>query len=155
MTSSIDPGSEDPFVVSLNAEGLRRSSMMGSLVTVLSTGIKMIIQLGAQVILARLLFPSDFGLLAMVAPAISFVQIFADIGLGQAVVQRQALSQERVSTLFWVSIALGFGLAFLASILAPLAAWAYHEPRVLPLIIALGWMIPLKRARYLTDRTPQ
>ncbi len=48
----------------------------------------MAIQLGAQIVLARLLFPAEFGIMAMAYPVIAFVQVFNDIGLGQAIVQR-------------------------------------------------------------------
>ncbi len=141
MTDNISP--DDPFAVSLDAEGLKRRSVRGSFATVLSQGTKLAIQLGSQVILARLLFPAEYGLIAMAYPVIAFLQVFNDIGLGQAVVQRPTLVQEQVSALFWVNIAISCLLTLVVALLAPLAAWVYGEPRLVLLTMVLGLIFPI------------
>jgi PST family polysaccharide transporter len=138
-----DPTSEDPFEVALEAEGLKRRSLQGSLATGVSQIIRIVLQIGSQIILARLLFPSDFGLLAMVYPVIGFVQIFNDIGLGQAIVQRPTLIQAQVSALFWVNIGVSLLLAVVVTAAAPLAALAYQEPKVIGLMVVLSATIPI------------
>ena len=85
MTKSSDPSY---FTLLLDTEGLKRRAINSSLITAVSQGMKMAVQIGSQIALARLLFPSDFGLLAMVYPIIGFIQVFNDLGLGQILVQR-------------------------------------------------------------------
>jgi polysaccharide transporter, PST family len=132
-----------PFEILRDPEGLKERSVHASFAVVLSQGAKMIIQVSAQVILARMLFPSDFGVLAMVYPLIGFVQIFNDIGLGQAIIQRPTLVQDQVSGLFWINIALSCVLGCLMALMAPVTAWAYGEPRVHDVMLALCVMIPV------------
>lgn len=141
MTDNSPP--EDPFAVTLDVAGLKRRSVHGSFATVLSQAAKLVIQLGSQIVLARLLFPAEYGLIAMAYPVITFLQVFNDIGLGQAVVQRPTLIQEQVSALFWVNIAISGLLALAVVLLAPLAAWVYGEPRLLLLLLILGLFLPV------------
>ena len=94
----------DPFGVRGGQGSLKRQSLRGSLATFLAQGIKMVIQIGSQVVLARLLFPAEYGLVAMATPVVSFLQVFNDIGLGQAIVQRPVLEQKQVSALFWLNL---------------------------------------------------
>ena len=103
----------------------------------------MVVQLGSQVVLARLLFPADFGLLAMISPIIGFILVFNDMGLGQAIVQRPVLVQEQVSALFWISLGLSCVLGGAVLLISPLLAWAYGEPNVVELMINLGILIPI------------
>jgi polysaccharide transporter, PST family len=138
--------SDDPFAVGGDADGLKRRSVRGSFATVLSQGAKMVIQVGSQIALARLLFPAEYGLIAMAYPVIALVQVFNDIGLGQAIVQRPTLVQEQVSALFWVNIATSCLLACLVALLAPLAAWVYGEPRLVSLTVVLGLTLPMAAA---------
>jgi PST family polysaccharide transporter len=135
--------SEDPFAVVGDAEGLKRRSVRGSFATVLSQGTKMAIQIGSQIILARLLFPAEYGLIAMAYPIIALVQVFNDAGLAQAIVQRPTLVQKQVSALFWVNIAISCLLACMVALLAPLAAWIYGEPRLILLTVVLGLTLPV------------
>ncbi|WP_169799538.1 lipopolysaccharide biosynthesis protein [Novosphingobium lentum] len=113
------------------------------MVTALSQVLKLVISLGSQVVIARLLFPSDFGLLAMVYPIIGFIQVFNDLGLGQVIIQRPALEQAQVSALFWINIALSGALAFIVILLSPLAAWVYGEPRVTGIMASLALILPI------------
>jgi PST family polysaccharide transporter len=133
----------DPFAVSLGTADMKRQSVRGTLATGLSQGVKVIIQIGSQVVLARLLFPAEFGLLAMAYPVIALAQVFNDIGLGQAIVQRPTLATGQVSTLFWVNVAISCVLATLVALAAPLAGWIYGEPRVVLLTIVLALSLPV------------
>jgi polysaccharide transporter, PST family len=143
MSAPLNPISDDPFGVALDAEGLKTRSMHGSFVTGVSQGTKIATQLGSQVILARLLLPSDFGLLAMVSPVIGFILVFNDIGFGQTLVQRPKLLRDQVSALFWVNLALSCVLVCVVVLASPLVGWAYGEPRVVSVMIVLGILIPI------------
>ena len=86
----------------------------------------MLLRLGSLMVLARLLDPSDFGLVAMVTVVTGVFDIFVTGGLSAATVQKVEVTHEQVSTLFWINIALGVLLAALCVSSAPLLA------RVLP-----------------------
>ena len=125
------------------AEMLKQRSIDGAAVMTVSQVIRVVLQLGSQIVLARLLFAADFGLLAMVMPLVSFIQIFADIGFAQGIVQRAELSRERVSALFWLNLALSLVVAVLVAASGPIAVWIYHEPRVLPVMLVFAAIVPI------------
>lgn len=118
----------------------------GSLVTSFSQVIRFIIQFGSQLVLARLLFPSDFGLLAMIAPVTTIVQTVADIGLGQTIIQRRELGQSEITSLLWVSLGVGLVMCAVTVAVSPLVALAYHEPRVTPVMMVMAVLLPLSTA---------
>jgi PST family polysaccharide transporter len=91
-----------------------------------------------MMVLARLLVPKDFGLVGMVTAFIGFLGLFKDAGLSMATVQRGSVTHAQTSTLFWINVGLGFLLAGLGALAAPLLAWFYSEPRLLWVTIALG-----------------
>ena len=69
-------------------------------------------------VLARLLSPSDFGLMGMVMVVIGFATVISDLGLGAAVIQRQKLTQKQISTFFFLNIIVGIilcGIVYFAS----------------------------------------
>lgn len=134
---------KDRMLAAPPAAALKRQSIEGTVVMTVSQVIRIVLQLFSQIVLARLLFAADFGLLAMVMPFVSFVQIFADIGFAQAIIQRAELSRERVSALFWLNTALSFFVAVVVAASAPLAVWIYHEPRLLPIMLVFAAIVPI------------
>lgn len=90
------------------------------------------------IILARLLSPSDFGLIGMVMVVIGFVGLFKDLGTSAAVIQRKGVSEELLSSIFWVNVAFGVLAMVVLFVLSPLAASLYHEPRLTPLLGVLS-----------------
>jgi O-antigen/teichoic acid export membrane protein len=89
-------------------------------------------------ILARLLTPSDFGLIAMITVFSSFVAIFSDFGLTSAIVQKKEISDETLSSTFWISVGLGALLTTALAASAPLIAAFYSEPRLTPLVVFIS-----------------
>lgn len=85
------------------------------------------------VILARLLSPREFGLLAMVTVIASFAQIFSEMGFSSALVQKQDIEQKHLSSVFWLNLGMGGGLTLLFIAGAPLIARFYDEPILIPL----------------------
>ncbi|MHC4590197.1 MAG: lipopolysaccharide biosynthesis protein [Planctomycetota bacterium] len=117
---------------------LKSRSVRGSAAMVLSEGSRFLIRMLGVAVLARLLTPADFGLLAMVATFTRLIEIFRDLGLATATIQRTDLSQDQVSYLFWVNVAVGVGSTALAAALAPVAAWFYGEPDLTGITIVLA-----------------
>ena len=81
-------------------------------------------------LLARLLSPQDFGLAGMAGTLTGFLALFKDAGLASATIQSREVTHEQLSTLFWMNVAIGAGLAAFAIALAPALVWFYHEPRL-------------------------
>jgi len=102
---------------------------------------KALLLLGSQVVLARLLGPADFGIVAMCAPVFGLCCLFNDLGLSQAAIQRPSLSVQDSNNIFWINLALGCVLALLLLLLAPAAASFYSEPRVADVLAALSAVI--------------
>lgn len=122
---------------------LKQSAVSGVKWTTLSTVVISVLQLVQLTVLARLLKPSDFGLMAMTMVVIGFAQAYADMGISAALVYRQDITPEKLSSLYWLNILAGlavFGLVLAAS---PLAVWFFHEPlliRLLP-VVAVSFLI--------------
>jgi PST family polysaccharide transporter len=93
------------------------------------------------VITARLLAPSDFGLIAMVATATALISLVQDLGATQAVIQRDRIDEGQLSALFWISVALGLVLAMLLGFSAPAIAAFFSEPRLERLTVAFAVLI--------------
>lgn len=117
---------------------LKSRSARGGLITVITQGTKMCLQVCSVAVLARLLTPADFGLVAMVAVFTGLVALFQDLGLSMATVQRAKITHHQVSTLFWINIALSTGLMCVGMAISPFVAWLYGEPELVMLTIAIS-----------------
>lgn len=93
----------------------------------------------STVILARLLDPEAYGLLAMVFVVTNFLTLFRDMNLSLATVQRSQITHRQVSTIFWFNVAVSATIAATVAALAPGVAWFYDEPRLtlITLVLAL------------------
>jgi len=117
---------------------LKRKSVRGGAVAVGAQVAKLALQIGTVMVLARLLSPDDFGLTGMAATLTGFLGLFRDGGLGTATVQRHTVTHEQLSTLFWINVAIGAGLAALTIALAPALVRFYGEPRLFWIVIISG-----------------
>lgn len=90
----------------------------------------------STIILARLLLPEDYGLIAMVTSITGFVLIFKDLGLAQAVIQKDQITQQEVSKVFWLNIIISFVLAGVIAALAPVLVYFYGESRLYSITFA-------------------
>ena len=122
---------------------LKGRSVRGGMLTLTSQGAQFVMQSIATVVLARLLTPADFGLVAMVTAITGLGQAFADLGLSEATIQHPEISHNQVSTLFWINVAIGLALTSITAALAPVLAWFYHEPRLkeITFLVSLTFLI--------------
>jgi len=120
---------------------LRGHSVRGAFVTMFVQAGTFLVGLITLAVLARLLTPSDFGLIAMVAVMTGFVGQFVDLGMSMATVQRHELNGGQVSTLFWINVLMGSAVMAVTAACAPLIAWFYAEPRLtaVTLILSTGF----------------
>ncbi|WP_200343470.1 lipopolysaccharide biosynthesis protein [Rhodovibrio sodomensis] len=95
-------------------------------------------RMASVAILARLLTPADFGLVAMAAPIVAFVGLFKDFGLSAATIQRDRITQDQLSALYWINVLAGLLLSAAATALAPAVGWFYGDQRLVAITAALG-----------------
>ena len=91
------------------------------------------------VILARMLSPADFGLVAMALMFIGFIDLIRDLGTGAGIVQADRPSDQLLSSLFWLNLALGIAASALLASLAPAAALLFREPRLTSVLTMLSF----------------
>jgi O-antigen/teichoic acid export membrane protein len=129
----------DEFLSQAPVEGgLKRATVQATAWTGASTVSQQVIQLGITVILARLLLPREYGLVAMIAVFTGFARLFIDSGFGAAVIQRKELSAAHLSTAFWANLAVGAAISGLAAAFAPLVAHFYGQPQLEVLMPVAG-----------------
>ena len=79
------------------------------------------------IILARLLTPSDFGIIAILMAIVSMASVLFDIGLAGALIQRKRVLDIHYTSVFYFNITIGFLLTILMSVFAPDIAAFYHN----------------------------
>jgi len=117
---------------------LRNRSVRGSMATVTAQGGKFLLHLTSTVVLARLLTPADFGLVAMVTLVTRLISLFKDLGLSHATIQRDEVTHDQVSTLFWINAGFGLCAAAVAAAFSPLVAWFFGERRLILIMVVLS-----------------
>ena len=91
------------------SKDLGRDALRSGVVSVAIQYGNAVLQITAAIILARLLAPEDFGLVAIVTVLTSFAPLLIDFGLLDATTQRTTITPSQVSGLFWVSTGIGVG----------------------------------------------
>jgi len=104
----------------------------------LSRTANLIIGMAGTIVLARLLTPKDFGMVAMVT---AFSLLLFNVGLNgftEAIIQKKEITHQQVSTIFWIGIAISASLAIIFSLCSPLLARFYNEPRLIKISIVFS-----------------
>ena len=102
---------------------------------------KAVVGFGSLVILARLLAPQDFGLVAMAAISIGVFRIVGDFGLVMSTTQRREIDEAQLSTLFWINVVGGVLLCLLAIASAPALVAVFGESRLFPITSVLSLVL--------------
>lgn len=108
-----------------------KKSLHGGAISVFAQAINTAVQVGTTICLARLLVPEDFGLIAMVSAVTGFANVLMDLGTRDAAVQRPQITQEELSTLFWLTTGLGALFTTVLLVSAPMIADFYNEDRLI------------------------
>src|SRR5580704_4963234 len=117
---------------------LKEKTIRGGAARLSAQAANFVLRLGSLMVLARLLGPKDFGLVGMVTAFTGVLTLFRDFGLSSAAIQRSSVTEEQISTLFWINLGVGALLGALAIALAPMVAAFYHEPRLTTVTMALA-----------------
>jgi PST family polysaccharide transporter len=106
-----------------------KTAVAGTIYMGASQAAKVLISIASTIVLARLLDPSEFGVIAMVAPITGFILIFQSLGLNQAVVQSKTLTDSQTNALFWINITASAVISLAFLLFAPLIGLFYSDPR--------------------------
>ena len=90
------------------------------------------LQVVSTMVLARLLTPDDFGIVAVVTLVLVLFGILTDLGFGASVVRRDSVDQSYLSSMFWASSMVGIVASLAAAILAPVLASLAGNPDAAP-----------------------
>ena len=93
------------------------------------------------IILARLLFPEQFGLIAMLYVFIAVANVFIESGFGAALIQKRDATQIDICSIFYFNIMVGLAVAVLLCLVAPWIAAFYHQPILAPLTRAMSVIV--------------
>ena len=121
---------------------VRRTASGGLLMSVANVGSQGILLL-STLVLARILTPAHFGLLAMILPILGFVTMIQQLGTSAATIQKKALTTEESSVIFWLNLGMA-SLAWAAITGASgLIARFYHQPALTGMVVAMAGLILL------------
>lgn len=147
MPSVTEPGEEltrpsadlpEQLLLTGAGKDLKRKSLRSGTVTLGSQLSAITLQTASTAILARILTPQDFGVVAMVLSVTVFAKLFQDMGLSTATIQKGNLTHEQSSTLFWLNVSVGLLLTLLLACFGPVLAWFYQQPAILWVTVALS-----------------
>ena len=134
----VDNKNNGAFFNDVDLSDLRKKSIRGGAISIGNQALKFLLRAGSTVVMARLLTPSDFGLVAMVSSFIGFVTMFRDFGLSIATIQKQSITEDQLTGLFWVNVLLGLIAMTVCFACAPIIGFFYGEPRAQSITIAFG-----------------
>ncbi len=123
---------------------LRARSLKGIKWTAIENGAISAVQLLVGVILARLMDPAEFGLVAMVSVFIALLQPILDSGFSAALIQKQDASHLDECSVFYFNIAIGGTLTLLLVAASPVIASFYRHPELTTLICVLAFTLTIR-----------
>jgi O-antigen/teichoic acid export membrane protein len=142
VTRSIEGEEEDRHQEHFKTDhlltNLKAHTISSGAVTMSAQGGKFLLNLLSAMILARLLTPRDYGLVAMVTTVTGFLGVFKAAGLSIATVQRERITHAQVSNLFWINVAVSVLSSLIVAASAPVIAWFYHNPRLTSITLLLS-----------------
>ncbi len=132
----------DFFATAHLADDLRGRALRGGAVTLIGQGAILCLQVGSTMVLARLLTPSVFGLIAMMTAVTGFLALFKDLGLSTATVQKRQVTHDEVNLLFWVNVTVSGVLMIVVAALGPALALLYREPALtlITAVMSIGFL---------------
>jgi PST family polysaccharide transporter len=131
-------GGEGYFTENRAYAGLGRASLHGGVIVVIARGANIFVQLASTIVLARILSPHDFGVVAVVLALVGFAPMLIDLGTSEASTQKTLITPEQISTLFWLNMAIGLALTVLLIGGSGVIARIFGEPSITGIAVALS-----------------
>ncbi len=117
-----------------DSSNLRQKAVKGVLWSAIESWGRQVISFAIFFILARLLGPETFGLVALSGVFLAFLQVFIDQGFSQAIVQREVLELEHLDTAFWTNLLISIVLTIFCVASANLVGNFFKEPQIIPIV---------------------
>jgi O-antigen/teichoic acid export membrane protein len=92
----------------------------------------------ATIVIARLLSPDDYGIMAMATIITGYVEVFSELGIGAAIIQKEKITDNELCSLFWFSFAISFVLSLTCYPLSYITAWVMNDERTISLTQAVS-----------------
>lgn len=109
----------------------------------LSQAARVVSQLVSMTVLARMLAPDAYGLMALAAIVTNLAYLFRDMGTAAAVIQARDVSSEMASTVHWTNVGLGLTIGVLVAATAPLMGRVFREAGLADLLYLLALVFPV------------
>jgi PST family polysaccharide transporter len=138
-----DDDPDDVSAESLPVKGLTRHALKGIFWLFSSSSAQSVLNVLITALLARLLTPADFGLVAAAMVIVGLTEIFQMAGIGPGLVQRQNLNESHVRTGFTISLLFGCAMIGLIWLLAPLIAHFFNMPDLARVLRVMAFVFPL------------
>lgn len=117
---------------------LRKQAFSGVRWTTFSSVVGTVLQVSQLAILARFLAPEEFGLMALAMVVIGFSQSFVDMGISNAIIHEQHITQGQLSTLYWLNVLAGTVVFVVITILSPFSSRFYNEKDLASILVLIG-----------------
>ena len=129
--------------MSTSPPGMRGKALAGASFLGAGQALKIGLTFCSTIILARLLTPEDFGLIAMTATVTGFLMMFQNVGLDQAIIQARRVEPDHLDALFWTGAIFSALVALAIAAAAPFAAQFYGDERIRKLMFASSMLVVL------------
>jgi O-antigen/teichoic acid export membrane protein len=128
----------DEVAPKIGLKDIKVQSVRGGTLTFLDSMVALGLSTVQTIVLARLLTPGDFGLVAIATAITAFAGTFSDFGLSAAIIQREHITHGQVTSLFWVNSGIGLGVSVLTALAGFPVAWFYHRSELQPILLTLS-----------------
>jgi O-antigen/teichoic acid export membrane protein len=129
------------FVTPADSGGLRRRAVRSAGITMVAQVASYALQIVATIVLARLLTPGDFGVVAMVTTFSMLLANVGQLGFPEAVLQREEMNDQLASNIFWINFGIGVVLTIAFAAAGSLLARFYNEPLVARVAVGSSFSI--------------
>jgi len=108
-----------------------------------SQAARILSQLANIFVLARILPPSDYGLMAMATIVTNLALLIRDQGTSAAIIQKEGLEHSTINTVFWFNVLLGFMIAVIIVVSSPLIASYFKHAELITILVVLALVFPI------------
>ena len=116
-----------------------------------SRGLLQVLSFVTTLLVARILVPADYGVMALAGFWTGIAGILADMGVGSAIIQFRDLSKREIDTCFWITMTLAVGCSAVLSLSAPLIARWFMVSRLADVLPVLSLVLPFTASRVVSD----
>ncbi|THH36365.1 MOP flippase family protein [Neolewinella litorea] len=121
------------------SNSFRKKTISGLKWNAVSRGVVQVSTIVLGIVLARLLSPAEFGLIAMVTVLTGFGSVFVDFGFTSAIIQNKSSDQRHWSSVFWLNLSVSILIAVVLCFSAPYIADFYNEAELRLVTIVIAW----------------